>query len=157
MMTELSKTARASLGKQIKEVHVETTEEAIKAIRVNREAGLFIGDMSRVDKLLAAYDRELSAVATLAPATAGLLKRAEIAEETVVNLRTQLLDSSWTNLLEEGKSYRVMRVHDEVSVEPLEFIKPNPPVLDPEIRKAGDEIVQSMVASLKVVLATIPA
>jgi len=55
-MAELSKTARASLGKVSKEVHVETTEEAIRAIRVNREASLFIGDMSRVDKLLAAYD-----------------------------------------------------------------------------------------------------
>jgi translation elongation factor EF-4 len=55
-MAELSKTARASMGKQVKEVHVETTEEAIKAIRDNRAAGLHIGDMARVDKLLQAYD-----------------------------------------------------------------------------------------------------
>lgn len=61
-MTELSKTARASMGKQYKEVHVETTEQAIRAIRINREAGLFIGDMSRVDKLLAAYDEAVAAL-----------------------------------------------------------------------------------------------
>ena len=54
----VSKTAKASMIKQGKEFHVETTEEAIRAIRVNREAGdLHIGDMSRVDKLLAAYDK----------------------------------------------------------------------------------------------------
>lgn len=58
-MTE-SKTARASAVKVVKEVHVETTEEAIKAIRDNRAAGLFIGDMSRVDKLLQAYDSVLA-------------------------------------------------------------------------------------------------
>ena len=51
-----SKTARASAVKVSKEVRVETTEEAIHALRVNREAGLHIGDMSRVDKLLAEYD-----------------------------------------------------------------------------------------------------
>ena len=56
-MPELSKTAKASMGKQYKEVHVETTEEAIHAIRVNRAGALHIGDMSRVDKLLAAYDK----------------------------------------------------------------------------------------------------
>jgi hypothetical protein len=55
-MTELSKTARASMGKQVKETTVETTEEAIRQIRLNRAGGLHIGDMSRVDKLLQAYD-----------------------------------------------------------------------------------------------------
>ena len=58
----VSKTAKASMGKQYKEVHVETTEQAIRAIRINREAGLFIGDMSRVDKLLAAYDKLMAEV-----------------------------------------------------------------------------------------------
>jgi hypothetical protein len=61
-MPELSKTARASMGKQYKEVHVETTEEAIHAIRMNRAGGLHIGDMSRVDKLLAAYDKLMAEV-----------------------------------------------------------------------------------------------
>ena len=56
-MAELSKTARASMGRSMKEVHVETTEEAIKAIRDNRAGNLFIGDMSRVDKLLEAFDK----------------------------------------------------------------------------------------------------
>ena len=58
----VSKTAKASMGKQYKEVHVETTEEAIHAIRVNRAGDLFIGDMSRVDKLLAAYDGLLAEI-----------------------------------------------------------------------------------------------
>lgn len=55
-----SKTARASQVRVVKEVHVETTEEAIKAIRDNRAAGLFIGDMSRVDKLLQAHDAAIA-------------------------------------------------------------------------------------------------
>lgn len=128
-MTELSKTARQSMGKAVKEVHVETAEEAIHAIRVNRAASLFVGDMSRIDKLLEAFDKvvfasgeltnalneatgklftfekelteqlnaaaaqidslqtqlttEKYAVKTLAEATAGLLKRAEAAEESL--------------------------------------------------------------------------
>jgi hypothetical protein len=73
-MAELSKTARASLGKQVKEVHVETTEEAIKAIRDNRAAGLFVGDMSRVDKLLAAYDKLQAEMKVLAEAGTALIK-----------------------------------------------------------------------------------
>jgi hypothetical protein len=56
---EISKTARASMGKQVKEVHVETPEEAIRQLRLNREAGLHIGDMSRVDALLKAYDEAI--------------------------------------------------------------------------------------------------
>ena len=59
-----SKTARASAVKATKEVHVETTEEAITAIRNNREGGLFIGDMSRVDKLLAEYDAVYASLVT---------------------------------------------------------------------------------------------
>jgi hypothetical protein len=61
-MAELSKTARASMGKQVKEVHIETTEEAIRQLRLNREAGLHIGDMSRVDALLKAYDEAVIAL-----------------------------------------------------------------------------------------------
>jgi hypothetical protein len=58
-MAELSKTARQSMGKQTKEVHTETPEEAIRQLRLNRAAGLHIGDMSRVDALLKAYDQAL--------------------------------------------------------------------------------------------------
>jgi precorrin-6B methylase 2 len=65
-----SKTARASAVRVVKEVHIESVEEAIKAIRVNRAAGLFIGDMSRVDKLLQAYD-EMSAANDAAVAQVG--------------------------------------------------------------------------------------
>lgn len=64
-MAEISKTAKASMGKQHKEVHVETTEQAIHAIRVNRQGGLFIGDMSRVDKLLQAYDEAIAEIKIL--------------------------------------------------------------------------------------------
>ena len=58
----VSKTAKASMIKQGKDFHVETTEEAIRAIRVNRAGDLHIGDMSRVDKLLAAYDEAVAAL-----------------------------------------------------------------------------------------------
>lgn len=54
-MAELSKTARASMGKQVKEVYEESTEEAIRQIRLERQAGLW-PNCSRIDKLLAAYD-----------------------------------------------------------------------------------------------------
>ena len=64
-MAELSKTARASMGRVLKEVHVETAEEAIKAIRDNRAGDLFIGDMSRVDKLLTRYDEAVQEIVRL--------------------------------------------------------------------------------------------
>jgi hypothetical protein len=69
-----SKTARLSMGKQVKEVHVETTEEAIQAIRNNRAAGLHIGDMSRVDALLKAYDEAMLELNDMAEAGVGLVK-----------------------------------------------------------------------------------
>lgn len=65
-MAELSKTARASMGKVVKEKKAEeSVKEAIRQIRIDRQAGLFIVRMDRVDKLLAAYD-ELEADARLA-------------------------------------------------------------------------------------------
>jgi hypothetical protein len=73
-MAELSKTARSSMGRVVKEVHVETTEEAIHQIRLNRAAGLFIGDMSRVDKLLIAYDKVVAEAKILAEAGVELIK-----------------------------------------------------------------------------------
>lgn len=56
-MAELSKTAKASMVKAPKkEQAVETTEEAIRQIRMDRAGQLFIVRMDRIDKLLAAYD-----------------------------------------------------------------------------------------------------
>src|SRR5579859_6755352 len=69
-----SKTARASAVRVVKEVHIETPEEAIKAIRDNRAAGLFIGDMSRVDKLLQAYDAAIKQIVTLESSAAAQTK-----------------------------------------------------------------------------------
>jgi hypothetical protein len=108
-MPELSKTARASLGKVVKEVHVETTEEAIKAIRSNREAKLFVGDMSRVDKLLAAYD----ALRTEAAFARGL--------EASLQLKTEAL----TVLGEENKQ---LAQHVQ-KLEALIQAKPSEPVI----------------------------
>lgn len=54
-MPELSKTARASQVKEVKEKHVETTEQAIAAIRLDREAHIW-PNCERIDKLLAAFD-----------------------------------------------------------------------------------------------------
>ena len=83
-MAELSKTARASMGKATKEVHVETTEEAIKAIRDNRAGGLHIGDMSRVDKLLAAYDEAMLELKDIAEASVAMFKA--VIPEVVVSV-----------------------------------------------------------------------
>jgi hypothetical protein len=56
-MAELSKTARASQIRETpKEVRVETTEEAIRQIRIDREAKLFVTRMDRIDKLLGAFE-----------------------------------------------------------------------------------------------------
>ncbi len=76
-MAELSKTARASMGRVVKETHIETTEEAIKAIQDNRIGGLFIGDMSRVDKLLAAYKAVKDLLEQREVQLAGVLTAAE--------------------------------------------------------------------------------
>ncbi len=54
-MPELSKTARASQVKEVKEKHVETTEEAIKAVRLELDAHIW-PNCERISKLLAAYD-----------------------------------------------------------------------------------------------------
>ena len=56
-MTELSKTARASMGKaEKKEVVVETQEEAIRQLRLNLDAGLWVTP-DRIRALLTAYDK----------------------------------------------------------------------------------------------------
>lgn len=54
-MPELSKTARASQVKEVKEKHAETMAEAIKALRIDREAHIW-PNCERIDKLLFAYD-----------------------------------------------------------------------------------------------------
>lgn len=54
-MPELSKTARASQVKEVKEKHAETIDEAIKALRLDREAHIW-PNCERIDKLLLAYD-----------------------------------------------------------------------------------------------------
>jgi hypothetical protein len=90
-MAELSKTARASMGKvEKKEVVVESLEESIRQIRIDREAKLFVVRMDRIDNLLAAFDREREAVKMLAESTSGLLKRAEIAEAALLQANYEL-------------------------------------------------------------------
>ncbi len=59
-MPELSKTAKASTVKAVKEVVVETPEEAIRQIRWERQAHIW-PRTDRIDKLLAAYDKLLFA------------------------------------------------------------------------------------------------
>lgn len=93
-MSELSKTARASMGKVVKETHVETTEEAIRALRINREAGLFIGDMSRVDKLLARYDEAVNENVRLQFETGSLGLRNEALTKQLDEADQKLLDVS---------------------------------------------------------------
>lgn len=84
-MAELSKTARASMGKVVKEVKVETIDEAIKAIRDNRAAGLFIGDMSRIDKLLADRDALLKLTDRLIKENDELKQRVvKIEDDTII-------------------------------------------------------------------------
>jgi len=115
-MPELSKTAKASMVREPKkEVRVETPEEAIRQLRLNLEAGLYVTP-DRIRMLLQVYDaldaaftaeheqvlkltgdnitlsvelnREKGAVTILAEATKGLLKRAEAAEGQLATIIT---------------------------------------------------------------------
>ena len=78
-MPELSKTARASQVKEVKEKHVETTEEAIKALRLDREAHIW-PNTERIDKLLAAYD-------TLKTAYVELTQKFDATEKDLTRLK----------------------------------------------------------------------
>ncbi len=56
-MAEMSKTARASMGKvEKKEKVVETQEESIRQLRLNLDAGLYVTP-DRIRVLLTAYDQ----------------------------------------------------------------------------------------------------
>ncbi len=56
-MAEMSKTARASMGKvEKKEKVVETPEESIRQLRLNLDAGLYVTP-DRIRVLLTAYDQ----------------------------------------------------------------------------------------------------
>lgn len=89
-----SKTARASAVKVLKEIHVETIDEAIKAIRDNRAASLFIGDMSRVDKLLQAYDAALVSIVALNQGAAAQAEKLQAQEKAYVEHTEQLAASA---------------------------------------------------------------
>jgi pyruvate/oxaloacetate carboxyltransferase len=75
----MAKTAEREV-KTPKEVLELTPEQKIAEIRNLRAGGLFVGNMTYVDALLAAYDSEKAAVLHLGQATAALLSRAETAE-----------------------------------------------------------------------------
>jgi hypothetical protein len=55
LMAKLSKTARASMGKVVKEKHVETPEESLRQLRLDLAAGLYV-PAHRIKMLLDLYD-----------------------------------------------------------------------------------------------------
>jgi len=63
-MAELSKTARASQVREVKEVRVETPEESIRQLRLNLAAGLYVTP-DRIRVLLGAYDAQIEALGVL--------------------------------------------------------------------------------------------
>jgi hypothetical protein len=93
VMAELSKTAKASMVKEVKKTEVETLEQKIRKIRLGLSAvpTEYI-PAHRVKALLDAYDA----------------------------MRLKLVAVSWVEALESGKSYRVTLVHDEVTVQEIE-------------------------------------
>jgi hypothetical protein len=91
VMGELSKTAKASMVKEVKKTEVETPEQSIKKLRADLAAALYVPS-HRIKALLDAYDKS----------------------------REQIQVDSWVRLLESGKSYRVTLVHDEVTVQEIE-------------------------------------
>jgi hypothetical protein len=91
VMAELSKTAKASMVKEVKKTEVETPEQSIKKLRADLAAALYVPS-HRIKALLDAYDA----------------------------LRLKLVASSWIETLESGKSYRVTVVHDEITVQEID-------------------------------------
>lgn len=90
-MGTLSKTAKASMVKEVKQTAVETPEEALRQLRLNLDAGLYVTPQ-RIRTLVEAYDQA----------------------------REQLMMQLWAKALVSGKSYRVSLVHDEVAVEEID-------------------------------------
>jgi hypothetical protein len=91
---ELSKTAKASMVQVPKEKKAEeSTEEAIRQIRIERQAGIW-PSTSRIDKLLAAYDK--------------------FREDLIYGVVVEEVKK-----LEDGHSIKITKVHDEISVEPV--------------------------------------
>jgi hypothetical protein len=87
IMGAISKTAKASMVKEVKQTTVETPEESIRKVRLDVAAGLYVPG-HRIKTLLNAYDAA----------------------------KEKLVASSWAATLESGKTYRVSLAHDEVSV-----------------------------------------
>jgi 50S ribosomal subunit-associated GTPase HflX len=85
VMAELSKTAKASMVKEVKQVKAETPEESLRQLRLNLDAGLFI-TTDRIRVLLSAYDRAESKVAELqnqlAEATYAITHLHDLADES---------------------------------------------------------------------------
>jgi hypothetical protein len=67
-------------------------EEMLRVVIMNTKQGLFTGNVDYVNVLVESYEMEKDAVATLAPACSGLLKRAETAEAEVASLREEVLN-----------------------------------------------------------------
>jgi hypothetical protein len=89
-MAELSKTARASMGKTAGfDDPFKTNEQKIAELRKCRAAKLFVRP-DFIDALVEEYDKEKAATLHLGEATASLLKRAETAEEELVIVKDKL-------------------------------------------------------------------
>jgi hypothetical protein len=91
VMGEISKTAKASIVKEIKKTEIETPEQSIKKLRLDLDAALYVPS-HRIRVLLNAYDAVIEKLAA----------------------------SSWVDVLENGRSYRVTLVQDEVTVEEID-------------------------------------
>lgn len=99
MAEKLSKTAKASMVKEVKQVRTETPEEALRQLRLNLDAGLFVTP-DRIRILLSAYDAA----------------------------KAEIIQQARAGALVDGKSYRVTRVHDEISLEEIEDAYPPRPM-----------------------------
>lgn len=87
-MSELSKTARASMKGSIGETKkdpFDTNEKKIRELRVQRENKLAVIRYDFIDALIEEYDKEKGAVAHLAQSSSSLLARAEAAEAQAKN------------------------------------------------------------------------
>lgn len=90
-MPELSKTARASMGKEVKkEKAEETVEEAIRQLRLNLQAKLYITP-ERIQKLLEAYDSLITTFRGTTILLATQTDRVRALEQTVL-LQNQELE-----------------------------------------------------------------
>lgn len=142
-MTELSKTARASTVKEKKERVEESVEEAIRQLRLNLGAGLYITS-DRIRKLLECYDSVVIAFRGTTILLETQIDRVKALEQAVI-MRDQELEELRTQGNDLVAALPVMiqtgieMANEAVKIGPIEY----EPVTTIEHREDGTHVVMA--------------